>query len=73
VTQDPAARIAAVHRNGPPATDGQRAAATALLTDMLAAAAGHGITLADFDWVVGLPDGCLDVIVARDDRNGRQS
>lgn len=73
LSQDPATRIAAVHRYGPPITDEQRAAATALLTDMLAAAEAHGVTLADFDDAIDLPGGCLDVITARDDRNGRRS
>lgn len=58
---DAAARIAAVTRHGLPATDEQRAQATALLTDLLAAAARHGITLDDFDQVADLPGACLDI------------
>lgn len=72
MNQDPSARIAAVHRYGPPITDEQLVAATALLTDLLATAAVHGVTLADFDGVVDLPGGCVDVITNRDDRAGRQ-
>lgn len=58
-------RIAAVHRYGDPITDEQRAAAEALLADLLAAAERHGVTLADFDWTVDLPGGCLDVILTK--------
>lgn len=72
MNQDPATRIAAVRRYGDPITDGQRADATALLADMLAAAEKHGITLRDFDFTIDLPGGCIDVITARDDRLGRQ-
>jgi hypothetical protein len=54
-------RIAAVKRGGGPVTDEERAAATALLTDMLTAAASHGVTLDDLDWVTDLPGACLDV------------
>jgi hypothetical protein len=61
----PAERVATVHRYGGPVTDDQRAAATALLTDMLEAAARHGVTIADFDYAVDLPGGCLDVILAK--------
>ncbi|MDX2948879.1 hypothetical protein [Streptomyces caniscabiei] len=61
-TRTPAERIAAVHRYGDPITAEQRAAATALLTDLLDAAARHGFTLADFDAVVDLPGGCIDVV-----------
>lgn len=57
-----AERIAAVHRGGPAITEQQRAAATALLTDMVAAAERHGVTLDDLDATVDLPGGCLDVI-----------
>ena len=64
----PADRVAAVHRYGDPVTDEQRAAATALLTDLLAAAAQHGVTLDDFDWSVDLPGGCLDVVLAKASR-----
>ncbi|MFE7620175.1 hypothetical protein [Streptomyces sp. NPDC057496] len=58
-------RIAAVERGGSPITPEQRAAAERLLVDMLQAAARHGVTLADLDWTVDLPGGCLDVIRAR--------
>jgi hypothetical protein len=46
-------------------TDQQRADATALLVDMLTAAAAHGMTIDDFDWTIDLPGGCLDVILSR--------
>lgn len=61
----PADRVAEVHRHGDPVTDEQRAAATALLVDLLAAAERHGVTLADFDWAIDLPGGCLDAILAK--------
>ncbi|MFI1245017.1 hypothetical protein [Enterococcus casseliflavus] len=61
----PADRVAAVHRHGDPVTDQQRAAATALLMDLLVAAKRHGVTIEDFDWTVDLPGGCLDVILAK--------
>jgi hypothetical protein len=64
-TRTPADRVAAIHRGGDPVTDEQRATATALLTDLLAAAEKHGVTLADFDWTVDLPGGCLDVVRAK--------
>lgn len=57
-----AERVDAIERGGDPVTAEQRAAATALLADMLAAASRHGVTLDDFDWTVDLPGGCLDVI-----------
>lgn len=60
-----AERVAAVHRGGGPVTDDQRAAATALLADMLEAAGRHGVTLDDLDWTVDLPGGCLDVILSK--------
>lgn len=63
--ENTADRVAAVHRYGDPVTDEQRAAATALLADLLAAAERHGVTLADFDAVVDLPGGSLDVILAK--------
>ncbi|WP_448332680.1 hypothetical protein [Streptomyces sp. DSM 41534] len=61
----PADRVAAVHRWGGPVTAAQRAAATALFVDMLKAAERHGVTLADFDAVVDLPGGCLDVVLSK--------
>jgi hypothetical protein len=64
-TRTAAARVAAVHRYGDPVTEQQRAAATALLDDLLATAARHGVALADFDLVVDLPGGCLDVVLAK--------
>ena len=64
-TRTPADRVAAVHRHGDPITAEQRAAATELLDDLLAAAARHGVTLSDFDSVVDLPGGCLDVVLAK--------
>jgi hypothetical protein len=66
-SRTPAERVAAVHRHGP-VSDSARAAATALLTDLLAAAAKHGVTLTDFDFVVDLPGACIDVVLAKEDR-----
>ncbi|QKV94713.1 hypothetical protein HUT19_25620 [Streptomyces sp. NA02950] len=63
--RSPADRVAAVHRYGDPITGGQHAAATALLEALLRAAEHHGVTLADFDAVVDLPGGCLDVVRAK--------
>lgn len=63
-TRTPADRIANVHRHGP-VTAEQIQAATELLTDLLAAAEKHGVTLADFDWTIDLPGGCLDVVLAK--------
>lgn len=60
-----AERVAAVRRHGGQVTDEQRAAATALLTDLLEAAARHGVTLADLDYVIDLPSGCLDVVLSK--------
>ncbi|MBT2429428.1 hypothetical protein J7F02_28380 [Streptomyces sp. ISL-112] len=59
----PADRVAAVHRYGTPAGPAVTAQAVALLEALLAAAAEHGVTLADFDGVIDLPGGCLDVMV----------
>lgn len=73
LSQDPATRINAVQRCGDPVTEDQRAEATALLTDLLVASRSYGATLADFDGVLDLPGGCVDVIVARDDRKRRES
>lgn len=61
----PTERIAAVHRYGDPVTAQQREHAEALLTDLLAAAERHGVTLADLDGVVDLPGGCLDVVLSK--------
>ncbi|MEV6854752.1 hypothetical protein AB0M89_13195 [Streptomyces microflavus] len=59
----PAERVAAVRRFGIPAGPEVIAEAVALLEALLAAAAGHGVSLADFDDVIDLPGGCLDVVV----------
>lgn len=73
----PAERVAAVYRFGTPAGPAVTAEAVALLEALLAAAAGHGVTLADFDWVIDLPGGCLDVMAGvarqaeRDAERGR--
>lgn len=58
-------RIAAVHRYGDPITDEQRKEARLLLESLLLAAGLHGVTLADFDWTIDLPGGCLDVVLAK--------
>ncbi|MGW1306724.1 hypothetical protein ACWD5R_44955 [Streptomyces sp. NPDC002514] len=68
-TRTPADRIAAVKRHGGPITQQQRDRATALLESLLTAAAEHGVTLADFDWMIDLPGGCLDVILAKTRRD----
>lgn len=60
-----AERVALVHRHGGPVTEDQRQAATALLSDLLAAAEKHGVGLPDFDWTADLPGACLDVICAK--------
>lgn len=65
-------RIAAVERAGGPITAQQRADATALLEDLVSAAAPHGVTLADFDWVTGLPEACVDVILQQARRRGER-
>lgn len=64
-TRTPADHVAAVRRHGAPVTDRQRADATALLEDLLTAAAQHGVTLDDLGWVVDLPGACLDIIRAK--------
>lgn len=55
----PAERIAAVHRHGPTITAEERQAALQLLTDMLAAAARHGVTADDLARVTDLPAACV--------------
>ncbi|MFD4377681.1 hypothetical protein ACFWPY_39815 [Streptomyces sp. NPDC058527] len=60
-TRSLADRIAAVQR-ATPLTDDEHTAAEQLLADMLAAAGRHGVTLADLDWTIDLPGGCVDVI-----------
>lgn len=67
----PADRVAAIKRHGDPVTSAQRAAATALLQNLLEAAAEDGFTLDDFDWTIDLPGGCLDVILAKTRRGDR--
>jgi hypothetical protein len=59
-------RIAAVRRGGPPVTAAQRDEARRLLDALLRAASSFGVELADFDWTVDLPGGCVDVVTARD-------
>lgn len=71
-TRTTADRIAVIERGGPPITDKQRADAAELLDDLLAAAAPHGITLADFDWVGNLPGECVDVILAQARKRGER-
>jgi hypothetical protein len=61
----PAEAIAAVHRHGPPISVEQRQAATALLEDLLAAAARHSVTLEDFAFVADLPGACVDLAVVK--------
>ncbi|MFE5122152.1 hypothetical protein [Streptomyces sp. NPDC056669] len=61
----PADRVAAVRRYGAPVAAAEHSAATALLVDLLEAAERHGVTLADFDGVVDLPGGCLDVVLSK--------
>ncbi|MGW3022472.1 hypothetical protein [Streptomyces sp. NPDC001221] len=60
-----AERVALVQRGGGPVSDDQREAATALLSDLLAAAGKHGVSLSDFDWTADLPGACLDVVRAK--------
>lgn len=69
----PAERVAAVHRCGTPAGPTVVAEAVALLESLLSAAAAHGVTLADFDAVVDLPGGCLDVMVGKARQGGRDA
>ncbi|SEK43757.1 hypothetical protein [Streptacidiphilus jiangxiensis] len=52
-------------RRTTPGTEEEKAAATALLADMLQAAAQHGINLDAFDWVTDLPGGCLAAIASK--------
>ncbi|WP_037603806.1 hypothetical protein [Streptacidiphilus rugosus] len=55
----------AAERHSTPSTEEDKAAATALLADMLQAAAKHGINLDAFDWVTDLPGGCYAAVAAR--------
>jgi sugar phosphate isomerase/epimerase len=52
-------------RRSTPGTEEEKAAATALLADMLEAAAKHGIVLDAFDWVTDLPGGCFAAVVSK--------
>ncbi|WP_042387462.1 hypothetical protein [Streptacidiphilus melanogenes] len=52
-------------RRSTPRTEEEKAAATALLADMLQAAAQHGINLDAFDWVTDLPGGCLAAVASK--------
>ncbi|WP_405749995.1 hypothetical protein OHA19_10510 [Streptomyces sp. NBC_00012] len=54
-------RITALTRSGHPVTNAEQAAATRLLDALLDAAADHGVSLDDLDWVADLPGACLDV------------
>ncbi|WP_432077797.1 hypothetical protein [Streptomyces sp. YPW6] len=65
ISGTPAERVAAVRRYGIPAGPVVVAQAVSLLESLLAAAAGHGVALADFDNVIDLPGGCLDVMVGK--------
>ncbi|WP_042365694.1 hypothetical protein [Streptacidiphilus neutrinimicus] len=64
--RDLAERINAVdeHRSTR-GTEEEKAAATALLADMLQAAAQHGVNLDAFDWVTDLPGGCYAAIASK--------
>ncbi|WP_127468699.1 hypothetical protein [Streptomyces sp. B27] len=57
--------MAAVHRYGTPVGPEVTARAVSLLESLLAAATAHGVSLADFDAVIDLPGGCLDVMVGK--------
>ena len=65
-SSDLAARIntAAERRPTHGGTERDKAAATALLADMLQAAAQHGINLDALDWVTDLPGGCLAAVTS---------
>lgn len=64
-TRTAADRIAAVRRHGRPVTDADQAAAAALLTDLYAAAAQHGITPDNLGFLADLPGLALDAIRSR--------
>ncbi|MFE3875896.1 hypothetical protein ACFXPX_16050 [Kitasatospora sp. NPDC059146] len=55
---------AAAERRPDRGTEQDKAAATALLADLLQAAAKHGITLDTFDWVADLPGNCYAAVVS---------
>ncbi|MEU2996869.1 hypothetical protein ABZ684_04730 [Streptomyces sp. NPDC006995] len=65
--------MAAIHRYGTPASPEVTAEAVVLLESLLAAATTHGVTLADFDAVIDLPGGCLDVTVSKARQGGRDA
>lgn len=69
----PEDRIAAVQRFGTLPTEQQKDDAAALLADMLRAAKKYGVTFEDFDNVLDLPGGCLDVITATGRRDTAKS
>ena len=52
-------------RRRTPGTEEEKAAATALLADMLQAAAQHGINLDALDWVTDLPGSCLAAVTSK--------
>lgn len=58
-------RVSAIHRYGGPILEEDRVEATRMLDALLDAASDHGATLDDFDGVVDLPGGCLDVVLSR--------
>jgi hypothetical protein len=58
-------RIAAVTRHGRPISPAEHGDATRLLDSLLDAAADHGVTLGDLDFVADLPGACLDVVRGR--------
>lgn len=60
-----AAAAAALHGT-PKATAEQKATACSVLRDMLAGAAQHGLTLADFDALVDLPGAAIHAVIAKD-------
>lgn len=62
-------RINAVQRHGDPITTQQRKDARLLLESLLLAAALHGHTIDDFDWVADLPGACIDVTTAKARKN----
>jgi len=47
-------------------TSAQLTAAERLLSDIIAAAEPHGVSLVSFDAVADLPTACLDVVATRD-------
>jgi hypothetical protein len=55
-------RVTTVKRHGRPVTETEHGAAVRLLDSLLDAAADHGVTLDDLDWVADLPAICLDAV-----------